>query len=192
MQIQTYEIEEINSSEAATLAADGEAVELMEKLGLTGQQSLLSNDGNQTRFPYPVMTKLEALVYSTCFPQKTKLQDFAVEIIPVRVLQVAAFCRDFSQTAYLEIWHPPISKVDPILVGRKSCYSGEQYILARWGSALLPFETLLEQAKEKYKKVATLKLMKLESDLRLKRENMTLEIETAFATGDEPSFAIYA
>ena len=33
MQIETYEIEEIKGSDASTMAADSEAIELIEKLG---------------------------------------------------------------------------------------------------------------------------------------------------------------
>lgn len=192
MQIQTYEIEEINSSEASTLAADGEALLLIDKLGLKGQQKLLSSDGNATRFPYPALTKLEALVYSTCFPSKTNLVEFEHEIIPVRVLQVALHAQAFEQCKYMEIWHSPISKEDPILVGRAEQYSGITYILARWGAALLPFEELLKIAQIKYESVARIKLAKLARDLRVKEENISNEIAEAFLDGNVPTFSLYA
>lgn len=192
MKIETYEIEEVKGSEASTLAADGEALILIEKLGLKGQQQLLSSDGTGTRFCYPIMTKLEALVYGTCFPMKTELTAFAVEIIPIRVLQVAAFCKDFPQTAWLEVWHPATSKVDPVLVGRRSHYSGDNYLLARWGNALDSFEVLTERARKIYAENAKLKVMKLQSELEVMAKNMEYSIAKAFVDGDEPSFYLNA
>lgn len=147
MKIETYEIEEIKSSEASLMAADSEAIELIEKLGLKGQSSLLNKD-TATRFPYPKVTAVQEFVFKQNFPQATALEQFSSGIIPLRVLQVAAFCKQFPQTAYLEVWHPIDVRKDPVLVGRDSRWSSESYLLARWGEALEPFEQLQAKAKE--------------------------------------------
>ena len=145
MIIETYEIEEIKSSEASTMAADSEACELIEKLGLDGQKTLMNPD-TETRFQYPRLTAQEAIVYLTLLPAKTTLKEYKSGIIPLRVLQVAAFCKDFPQCSYLYVFHPKNNDPDPLLVGCPSLYSTEYYKLARWGEVLLPFEKLEEKA----------------------------------------------
>lgn len=191
MKIETYEIEEINSSEASVMAADGESAELIEKLGLAGQRELI-NPESGTRFQYPRMTKLQTLVFETCFPVKTKLDAFRHEIIPLRVLQVAAFCRDFQQTAFLEVWHTAIPKQDPILVGRKESYSSENYLLARWGDSLDTFEQLIEKARPILKAKCVARLNKLKSGVKEIEVSLDDDINNALLTGEPISFSVYA
>lgn len=191
MQIETYEIEEVNSSEAASMAADSEAIELIEKLGLTGQKGLVNTD-TATRFIYPVMTNLQVLVYGACFPQKCSIESFAHEVIPVRVLQVAAFCRDFPQTKYLEVWHTAIPKKDPVLVGRETSYSGRNYLLARWGDSLESFEALTAKAQALLRIQWENRIRKIEAHANDLRQNMDNYIATALSGGEHPEFHVYA
>lgn len=187
MKIETYEIEEIKNSELSTMAADSEAIELIEKLGLAGQKQLL-NPETASRFPYPALTKLQELVFTCLFPQKTTLHEFGNEIIPLRVLQVAAYCRDFKQTFWLEVWHSAIAKQDPILIGRSGQWSGQQYLLARWGDALLTFEELVIKARPIYEGQCKAKLQKIRSAVITKEAELPAEIEQALLTGEAPSF----
>lgn len=145
MQIETYEIEEIKDSEASTMAADAEAMELIEKLELDGQKSL-SNPETLTRFPYPRLTSKQEAVFTAMFPEQSNARSYNAGIIPLRVLQVIAYCQTCPQTKYLQIWHTRIPKEDPILIGSPTQYSNEKYLLARWGDALPTFEELTAKA----------------------------------------------
>jgi len=193
MKVETYEIEEINNSEASTMAADSEAIALIEKLGLTGQQALVNPD-TATRFAYPHMTKLQETVFRACFPARCSLADFRHEIIPLRVLQVAAFCKDFPQTSCLEVWHTAIPKQDPILVGKAGPYDSDYYLLARWGDALPTFEELVIKSRGILEATYKSKLAKVRakvSALEAELAELAEAVELAVTTGEEPSFSIY-
>lgn len=184
MQVETYEVEEING-ELGNMAADAEAQELIEKLGLCGQRELL-NPETCTRFPYRLMTPVEHKVYSLSFPQRDKLEDFRVGIIPVRVLQVAAFVKENApadMTAGLYVWHCGSAKEDPLLVGHTQSYGGKFYLLARWGDALESFEKLTEKAKKIWMIKAKAKLEKSISSIREDLASMDSITEELFATG---------
>jgi hypothetical protein len=146
MKIQTYEIEE-TSSEIATLAADGEAMQIIDSLNLVGQLGL-TNKETDTRFPYRKMTKAEREVFGVICPYKTRIENYSDGLIPVRVLQVAAHAAATQHCDWLEIWHPESSDIkDPFLVGRigskqSNGYTDSFYLLARWGEELLPFEQM--------------------------------------------------
>lgn len=144
MQIETYEIEEVQG-ELGKMAADSEAIELCQKLGLSGQLEL-ADPNTDTRFPYPRLTAVQEVVFKALFPQETTLEKFNSGIIPLRVLQVAAFCKDQPMIKRLVVWHPQDVKKDPVLLGSDSSYGGPYFLLARWGDALQPFEKLQEMA----------------------------------------------
>lgn len=190
MLIQTYEIEEIANSEASTMAADAEAIELIQQLGLSGQLKL-SNPETATRFPYPRLSASQAAVFETLFPEKASVRDYAQGIIPLRVLQVIAFCKDQPQTKHLEIWHAESVKEDPILIGAPESYSSERYLLARWGDALPTFEEMTEKALVKAEAVMRADMGKALSKLKGFLEN-TKDIARAYlATGSKPSYSVW-
>lgn len=191
MKIETYEIEENNSSDAAIMAADSEAIELIQKLGLEGQRELVDMSTG-TRFQYPRMTSLQSVVLRACFPSVVRLDLFKHEIIPLRVLQVAAFCRDFQQTRYLEVWHTGIPKQDPVLVGKANERSSETYLLARWGDALPTFEELTTKARELLKVRYAAKFRSMKARLAELEGDIDSAVEEALSTGTEPSFWIHA
>lgn len=76
--------------------------------------------------------------------------EFALTVppVPLRVLQVAAWAKEHPLVGYLEVWHTADIKKDPILVGRRECYGGENFLLARWGDALESFDVLQVKAQE--------------------------------------------
>ena len=96
------------------------------------------------------MTDSERLVYGILCPRRTKLPQFVVEAIPVRVLEVVRDARPHFDE--MEVWHKSELRPDPVLVGCKK--SGEtwreptRYILARWGSELDDFGALAQKALE--------------------------------------------
>lgn len=82
MLVETFELEEV-AEQPPELEA--EAVALIEKLGL---------DGQQTRIPYRKMTEEETFVYGILCPMRTPLKKYKEGPIPLRVLQVAAHATD--------------------------------------------------------------------------------------------------
>lgn len=144
MKVETYEVEQANS-EATSLATDGAAWELVEMLGLTGQKRLIEPK-TATRNPYRAMTKQEGLVYGALLTEKKKLEDYDVDAIPLRVLQVAAHAKETGLFKELQIWYaePYVLKDDPILVGQieTTPYNYAFHMLARWGESLQTLEQL--------------------------------------------------
>lgn len=153
MQVETYEIEDA-TSEASAMANDAAAVELIEKLGLAGQSSLMNKD-TVTRVPYRAMEKQEMLIYRALCDEDVALEQYSADAIPVRVLQVAAHAKETGMFKKLRVWYPSEARIDdPVLVGviTKKLYpdkpeydsltSDTFYILARWGKTLLPLEKL--------------------------------------------------
>lgn len=152
MNVETFEIEEVKD-EAGIMASDSEAQELIIKLGLEGQKTLLNTE-TVTRLPYRQMTVDEMFTYSILCPRKSKLKEFSSEIIPVRVLQVAAHALECGFFTEIWVWSAEMASVkDPVLVGitkdKNTQWGGElHYLLARWGKELEPLEILFEKAKQ--------------------------------------------
>lgn len=186
MQIETYEIEEI-TGEAGQMAADAESIELAERLGLEGQKTLTKPE-TLTRIPYPKITALQRLVFTTLFPTKTTVESYSEGIIPLRVLQVVAYCRENHLYSRLEVWHPEPGKVDPVLIGtnRASEYhSGDDFLLARWGDSLQPFEKLIELAKVKWLAGKRLQITKAIQEAKSDLERLAEQADDTFATGHD-------
>lgn len=153
MQVETFEINE-TTSDGATDKLDGEAVALIERLGLTGQRALVSRAGDRVAvMPYQAMTEEEVAVYSALFPSMTPIGDYAAGPIPTRALQVAALAIEQRWFKRLEVWHKRTgaAKEDPLLVGVKvdpahEFIVRERFLLARWGDALRPYAELVKEA----------------------------------------------
>lgn len=151
VQVETYEEVEVTSEGKSVVEHDAEALKLIEELELVGQKSLCSpaEEGKpQQRSQYRIMTKDEFQVYRILCPKMSKLAAYNGDSIPLRVLQVAAHCKQLGIFTELQIWSKDEAIVkDPVLVGRiGDIWNGQFYILARWGSELLPFEQLRDLA----------------------------------------------
>lgn len=170
IQIETFEVEDASVSEATTLATDAAAIELIEQLGLKGQQSLVQGK-TLTRLPYRAMEAQEAVIYRAICDATSKVEDYSGEAIPLRVLQVIAHAKSTELFARLEIWYPKEHKVDdPVLVGvkqeiRNPAYptwtTDVYYILARWGKCLLSLEQLEAIAMDLHRKTRIAQLTSL-------------------------------
>jgi len=154
MKVETFEIEDTSHGEMNTLACDAEAIELIEKLGLTGQKSLV-NPTTVTRLPYQVMTNEEFKVYKAVCPEACAVKDFDAETIPLRVIQVYAGALELSLFKRVEIWYAKEAKIDkdPFLVGVTSnnnrSWEEKFYLLARWGKELISFDEMKSLAVKK-------------------------------------------
>lgn len=194
MKIETYEVELVDQTEMQALASEGEHAMLIEKLGLEGQRSLMGGE-KITPFPYRIMTKQEQLVFELLFPFKTALHEFASELIPLRVLQVAAHAKDTNfLTKGLFVWHPEDSKHDPVLVGHTSdpqtFYATRYFLLARWGAAFKPFEALLTQAKTMWCQNRTAKLAKAKVEVE-NESKMVREMADLYFNGKSVETSVY-
>ena len=181
MIVETYEIEEYTSSEASTMAADAESIDIATRLGLTGQLSLSDGD-TLTRQPYGLMTAEQAYVYEHHCPVKTKLEEYTASIIPLRVLQVAALCREQDFFKSLYVWHPKVVTSDPVLVGytKDNYYSGEPYLLARWGATLDSYPKLLAAAKAAFAVRFRAAVLAVKQEAEHALVNITQETEVRF------------
>jgi len=193
MKVETYEIEEIKG-EAGTMAADSEAIELCEKLGLSGQLSL-ANTETGTRCPYPKLTAVQAVVFHVICPITTRLENYNSGIIPLRVLQVAAFCKENHLFDWMEVWHPKDAKLDPVLIGcvKHPSYDNvaqEQFLLARWAEAWKDFDVLALEAKEiiRAKLKSALSKSKAEVDAALASVDALADEVIATGTNKNPAF----
>lgn len=167
MQVETYEIDQPLTDEAGSLAADAEAIDLVQQLGLKGQLSLCDTD-TLVRNPYSRMTREERAVYTVLYPERTELGEYRESIIPLRVLQIAAHWKTVPKAGDLYVWHPERVRTDPLLVGYEegeSSYSSTPYLLARWGTALQSFATLRAEAVNKFKRAYKAKLSEIKSQI---------------------------
>lgn len=153
MQVETYEVTEIGFD--GEPECESEALELIERLGLDGQKSLVSGDGeNKSRCPYRKMTAEEKWIYEQLLTKQTPIGKYSDGPIPLRVLQVAAHSIDLFGEVF--VWHPESADTkDPILVGinKQTQYphTVERFMLARWGEVLEPLDKLKVAAAERYR-----------------------------------------
>ncbi len=195
LQVETYEAETfIPSNEMADLAAEGEIAMMIEEMGLEGQQELYkpNADGVIQVHPYRAMTKEEHRVFSTLFPQTTEVTKYKDGPIPLRCLQIIQHVRSLNheEFAYIGVMHPDKFVDDPVLFAQKTHYSGTRYILARWGVALAPFETLKEKAIVMLEEIAVLKFQEIQRAAQNQIDNIKLYIRTQMKDGGDcvPSY----
>ena len=192
MSVETYEVPEVDCE--GNVESDEEALALIEKMGLAGQQNLNAKreNGEIVRCPYRTMTREERFVYGQICPSKTKLTDYASGPVPLRVLQVAAHAQEMFD--YLYVWHPsdPHQK-DPLLVGYRGKYDSspeKTFMLARWGDVLVPLSELRSIACDKFRKTckAALDRIKRECDTNLAQLDLLGEDGLCETKGELPHF----
>lgn len=190
MQVETYEIEDARTSDASTMALDAEAAELVEKLGLHGQKQL-QNPETLTRCPYPVADKDDLVVFRALNQETCTPEDYSLDPIPVRVLQVLAYAKELNFFTRFEIWYPKAARVeDPVLVAfrtyrppGRSWDTTDAYVLARWGKSLLPLEQLRNMAISMLRPKVQHKLAEMQADLD-KAKSLAKETDSlAFLSG---------
>lgn len=150
METETFRIEELTAQDP--VAVEAEAVSLIGRLGLTGQETLVRRPEGEApeRFPYREVTRQELEVIRVLYPERSSLKEYEAGLIPLRVLQeieeAQKFLSDFTVHSVSSA-----QEVDPILLGRKGT-SGPHYLIARWGDALIPWEKLYARAAEKLRR----------------------------------------
>ena len=189
--IEEYKVEEVKG-ELDNVAADVNAIEIIKSLGLTGQEKLVNTE-TLTRVSFRRMTEVEREVYSLLFPEKTRVELFDSEIIPVRVLELLKEATDSKMFVQFQVWHARTKKEDPVLVGvvgKPSPQTWDQnylmveahHLIARWGDALLPFDKLLAHAKSIWTNNEKNRLKEAIHEAQGKLDRLSEMAETKFAS----------
>ena len=172
-------IDALDVAEAVDVEMGQESIDIIEKLGLTGQKSLLkrstSADGEVEtveRTPFRRATNLECWVYGVLCPEQTKLRDYSEDPIPHRVLERAAYAEQSEIfTKGLYVWHQAGAIKDPVLVAYDKdgweWSRGRPYILARWGEELDELSTLAEKARKTVNKQIEAGLAKMQAEMEM-------------------------
>ena len=150
MEVETFECSETASE---PIEASEEAIRLIDEMELDGQRELVSqvaDSGRPGRFPFRMMTADEFNVYKAVCPTAIELSKYNASPIPLRVLQCIALCKMYpDQFDRIEIWDKTSSEIkDPVAVAFCGSYApkSKTYILARWGSELESWPTLVDLA----------------------------------------------
>jgi hypothetical protein len=184
-----YRIQATANGELADLIQDGENILLREQLGLA---PVLRKEENAKPFVFRKMTDEEHKVFKLLFPNDTKIESYD-EFIPSDVLEAL---KEFNETcpykissSGVRVWHAKEYDPDPVLVcGVRTVddaydFENAKILIARWGDALPPFETLKEKALAKWKAVRRVSLRKIARDVAAAEETLDalediLDIET--------------
>jgi hypothetical protein len=155
-QIEIFDQREVDGG--LNIECDAEALQIIEELGLRGQ-----TNSNKTRVRYPSPNAEQIIVLEGLFPAATKVEEYAADCIPIRVLKEIRSYKAENPNHVLIIRHaaPAIMK-DPVLLAyanesnrnydwyaRDRCANGQWQdfrIIARWGDALDDWATLAKRA----------------------------------------------
>lgn len=140
MKVETYEIEEPK----AEPQLEAEAIDLIEKLGLEGQKSLVVDTGEtERRIPYREVTASEKVIFESVFSKTEDVKKYSEGIIPVRILQVISHGKDLFERVDVRS-----GESGALLIGVNGRYSNEKWFpLARWGVELPSMAKLREDAR---------------------------------------------
>ncbi len=176
MQVETFECTETRQE---TSEQSAEALRLINELGLDGQQPITISDGaqsvNTNRNPYRKIKSDEQFVYSVLCPDRCDVTKYKDGPIPLEVLKALAYAKSLNFFAGFEVWAASTKSVkDPVLLGYTSKatwggFSGDCYIIARWGEELLPLEVLIPDALKKWHaaRLDKIRAIKAECELAL-------------------------
>lgn len=166
--IEVYEVEARTPQEN-----EAEHIELLASLGLTGQMDLVAkSEGGVAVNPYRAMDDADKRVVKALCPQECKISDFKREVIPFRVLELAANALANKWFTELRVCYTE-NNADPFLVGvveERMQYSSTnpdagtymaeraRFLIARWGDELMSWPDLVKRAKEIWKAEKTAEL----------------------------------
>lgn len=192
MQVEVYESQELNEAGVGEYDTEEGAAAFaarVERLGLKGQQRLVGKQEKRgTVLAFRPMTADESFIYGVMLTNRVKVEDYAGEAIPLRVLDVLERARSGSQFQRIEVWSPADDRQvkDPLLVGMagQKEWDVTPFPLARWGEALAPIAELGRQALATWKAAARLALLAIkaraDSELSL-IDNVTIDAANGLA-----------
>lgn len=172
MVVETFEVAEVNEHPEC----EGEALKLIEELGLDRQKSFRVGDKAE-RMPYRQITATERTVFQALCPVETELAKYGIDPIPLRVLQVAAHANPMFES--LVVWHPETgADKDPVLLGKRkqanNSWAHDYFILARWGLELDEMPALIKQAMPVLRLKAEQAFNEVEAKIRAGRELLSM------------------
>lgn len=147
--------------EAKELIYDTDAIESWkakcQELGLEKQLELAQPGKSPVPFEY--MNTVSQRVYETLCPTKSNYRDYRKTAIPLEVLSLIALAVQEGYFAEIEVWYDDKTP-DPLVVGKvkKGAYTYDQFLIARWGDVLQPFEKLKEKAIKVYHRSSQINL----------------------------------
>ena len=168
MQTEIYSITPLTTDELTSLIEDGNNSLLRESLGLPKIETKES-----APFRFRFITDEEKKVFSVLFPQRTKLQDYQL-YIPNEVLEAMQEVQGTSPYRFVDspyIMSPKEYDPDPVLVcpvrmsNDQHTFPQAEILVARWGTALLPFEELRVKALSIWKSRRAAALKKVQRQL---------------------------
>ena len=157
IQIEEFALSEVVDQEVEECV---EALELIEKLELEGQNKLKGKD--EKIMPYPEMTREQKFILDVLTPSHVVLKKYSRTAIPLRVLQIAAHATAIAFFNELQVWDTEGVDKDPVLVGKKSY---NYFLLARWGEHLENWTMMLQRATKKARDGMLGKLSQCRCDL---------------------------
>jgi len=155
----------------------------VEKLGLTGQATLLDGKKEKSPIPFPLMNSKMDTVYKTLCPRTSSVKDYAGSAIPLRVLSVIALANQEQYFESIEVWSDDKAP-DPIVVGIRavagSTWQKAHYLMGRWGDELRSFPELVNLAKQRMLVEKTTEAKAKIADLKHKLDNISDLVEGCF------------
>ncbi len=144
-----------------------------EALGLSDQLALAATD--KSPIPFEAMNEVSLRVYSTLCPEMRDYKKYNRTTIPLEVLALIHLSVNEGYFKSVEIWYDDKAP-DPLAVGftqAKGEYSHrDNFLIARWGDMLRPFEELKSLALTRYTHASRLSLQSKISDLQHRLENV--------------------
>jgi len=186
MKVETFECRE-TAAEPIEMAE--EAINLIEEMGLEGQQSLVGKDKND----YSEVSKEQAFVIQYCTPREVDVKRYSSGPIPVRVLQVIAHAISVGMDGITI--HCKESEVidDPIVTGTmildpERPYSKTTFLLARWGEELTSWTKLGQLALATYKEKVKAKFFEIKTSIASEEAALSQLSVSAAADKGIPSY----
>ncbi len=190
MEVETFEQVEI--LEDGSFECKEEVTELLEELELEGQKKIDTDAG---RVPFRKMTAKEWDVYSKVLASHTDLKEYKDDPIPFRVLKLikaakALIIDDKPFFHHYKVLHqPPADFRDPVLIGiHGGQYSGDRYLLARWGEELKSFAEFIPAAITIRRKEIESELKKIATEYRSCVQNYATLADNEVLDANIPSF----
>ena len=177
MPVEVFTMEDVAAGQAEHTDEDKERyAQLVAECGLEGQQGLLLPTGEV--IPYLKMdARLQACVFALC-PFQSTAAAYTGTQIPLRVLEVIALCRQREWFEHLLVRSASPEIQDPVLIGRAgSEYSGDAWLLARWGEDLFPWNELRDRARDALR--STWKKAKVKAEAALRTFDIESSLDTA-------------
>lgn len=194
--VETFEQLETSVGPDGTMEpeCDERALELIDKLGLTGQKELNTPRSGDSphRLPYREMTDLEHKVYEALCDRCVKANEYKAGPIPVRVLEVMESTRDMFDMLEIRYVGSSADK-DPVLIGVRTDPSAtwrqHRFLLARWGEELQPFDTLFKKAARAKRELHVSKLTEIEAAVTARLAFLKDEPDASIVSRMDPYFS---